>query len=285
MGETVRRTIGRGDAFQLVSAHGPLCARPEPDTVRGDTFCQPVAAEDLTGTVVTSSAPVAVFAGHDCALVPYNRFACDHLEEQLVPDEGLGLRYVAPRTPHLADEPEVLRVVATRPGTRLVFEPAAAHAPVTLAAAGDFVEFEHRASVAVTASAPVVAAQFLVGAGYDASTLLNVRGDPDMVILPPVEQARGRYRFVAAPGFPDSVAIATAPAGERLRLDGAEVTAAPVGSVAGFAVYHLRVAPGAHALEAVRRGVRFGLLVSGLAPSTSYTYPGGLDLAPIAPPP
>jgi hypothetical protein len=282
-GETLERTLQRGDALQLVSALGPTCARPEPDTVRGDTFCQPVAAEDLTGTVVTSSAPVAVFAGHDCALVPYNRFACDHLEEQLVPDEGLGMRYIAPRTPHLANEPEVLRVVATRPDTRVTFEPAV-HAPVTLVAAGDWVEFEHRTSVAVTASAPVVAAQFLVGAGYDASTLLNVRGDPDMVILPPVEQARGRYRFVAAPGFPDSVAIATAPMGERLRLDGREVTDAPIGSVAGFAVYHLRVAPGGHTLESVRRGIRFGVLVSGLAPSTSYTYPAGLDLAPIAPP-
>jgi len=105
------------------------------------------------------------------------------------------------------------------------------------------------------------------------------------VILPPVEQARGRYRFVAAPGFPDSVAIATAPMGERLRLDDRDVTDAPVDVVAGFAVYHLRVAPGAHTLEAARRGVRFGLLVSGLAPSTSYTYAAGLDLAPIAPPP
>ncbi len=283
-GETITRTLGRGDALQLVSGGAAACARPEPDTVHGDTFCQPVPAEDLTGSVVTASAPVAVFAGHDCALVPYNRFACDHLEEQLVADEGLGRRYVAPRTPHMAGEPDVLRVVATRPGTSVAFEPAAVHAPVALAAAGDFVEFEHRQGVAVTASAPVAVAQFLVGAGYDASTLLNVRGDPDMAMLPPVEQARGRYRFVAAPGFPDGVAIATVPAGERLRLDGADVTAAPVETMAGFDVHHLRVAPGAHTLEAARRGIRFGLLVSGLAPSTSYTYPGGLDLAPIAPP-
>jgi hypothetical protein len=283
-GDTLTRTLDRGDVLQVVSGGATLCSRPEPDTVRGDTFCQPVATEDLTGSVVTASAPVAVWAGHDCALVPYNRFACDHLEEQLWADESLGRRYIAPRTPHMADEPGVLRVVATRPNTTVTVEPARVRAPVTLAAAGDFVEFEHRESVAVTATEPVVVAQFLVGAGYDASTLLNVRGDPAMALLPPVEQTRTRYRFVAAPGFPDSVAVAFAPVGERLRLDDRLVTVAPVDTVAGFAVYHLRVTPGSHTLESAQRGIRFGLVVSGLAPSTSYAYPGGLDLVSIAPP-
>ncbi len=283
-GAVLRRRLAPGEVWQVLSDASGSCAQPEPDTVRGDVFCRPVTVEDLTGSLVESSAPVAVYAGHDCALVPYNRFACDHLEEQLLPVASLGTRYVVARTPPWFREPDVLRVVATAADTRVTFEPASAHAPVTLAAVGDFVEFEQTQSVAVTGSAPLLVAQFLVGGGYDPARADEGRGDPDMVLIPPVEQTRDRYDFVAATGFPTNTAIVTLAVGEGLVLDGTPVRATPYDIVAGSAVYHLALAEGAHHLEAARAGVRFGLVVSGLAPSTSYTYPAGLDLAPLTEP-
>ncbi len=33
---------------------------------------------DLTGTGITSSKPLSVFSGSDCAEVPHNRRLCDH---------------------------------------------------------------------------------------------------------------------------------------------------------------------------------------------------------------
>ncbi len=283
-GETLRARLAQGEVWQLVSDASGTCATPEPDTVRGDVFCRPVAAEDLTGTAVESSAPVAVFAGHDCALVPYDRFACDHLEEQMLPVESLGRRYVVARTPPWFAEPDVLRVVATHSDTRVIFEPARAHDPVTLADVGDFVEFEQRESVAVTGTEALLVAQFLVGGSYDRARSDEGRGDPDMVLAPPIEQTRSAYDFVAATGFPTNTAIVTVPTGEGLVLDGARVTTAPYDRVAGYDVLHLAVSEGAHHIESARAGVRFGLIVSGLAPSTSYTYAAGLDLAPISTP-
>jgi IgGFc binding protein len=282
-GAELRQRLGAGDVLQLVSEHSASCADPVPDTVRGDVFCRPVPDEDLTGTVVTASAPVSVFAGHDCALVPFDRYACDHLEEQMLPVEALGRRYVVARTPPLHDEPDVVRVVATRPGTRVSFEPASAHADVTLGAAGDFVEFEQRESLTVTGSEPIVVAQFLVGGDYDPSRPTVGRGDPDMVLAVPIDQTRARYDFVAEPGFATATAIATVPQGETLHLDGVPVTRAPAHRVAGFDVYYLPIEEGPHTVESLR-GAHFGLVVSGLAPATSYTYPAGLDLAPISPP-
>lgn len=283
VGGEIRQRLSRGDVLQLVSEHSATCAEPVPDTVRGDVFCRPVAAEDLTGTVVTASAPVAVFAGHDCALVPNDRYACDHLEEQMLPTEALGRRYVIARTPPVNGEPDLVRVVATRASTRVTFEPASAHAEVTLAAPGDYVEFEQRESLTVTGSEPVLVAQFLVGGDYDPDRLSSGRGDPDMVLAVPVDQTRPRYEFVAEPGFPTATAIATVPQGDGLTLDGARVDRAPAHSIAGFDVYYLPVDGGGHTLSSLR-GSRFGLVVSGLAAATSYTYPAGLDLAPISPP-
>ena len=40
---------------------------------------------DLTGTRLTSSKPLSVFSGSDCAEVPHNRRLCDHLAEQVPP--------------------------------------------------------------------------------------------------------------------------------------------------------------------------------------------------------
>ena len=72
--------------------------------------CQTDAAHDLTGSIINADQPVAVFGGHDCAYVPYDQAACDHLEEQLLPNETLG--HALPGLVHAAAaqprEPNVL---------------------------------------------------------------------------------------------------------------------------------------------------------------------------------
>jgi hypothetical protein len=283
-GGRIQQHLNAGDVLQILSPNDPTCASPEPDPVYGDVYCTPVAAEDLTGTLVEASAPVAVFSGHDCALVPYNRFACDHLEEQLFPSESLGVHYIVPRIPPVADEPDVLRVVATRAGTRVSFAPASAHAPVVLAAGGDNAEFEIRASVEVTSDTPLLVAEFLVGGNYDRATDTDRAGDPDMVLSVPVDQYRNAYDFVAEDGFGTSTAVVVVPHTESVSLDGQPVTTPPREQVGDYDVIAVPVYQGPHHIESVHPGVRFGLTVSGVELYTSYTYPGGLDLAPISPP-
>ena len=283
-GEATTTTLDAGDVLQVLSFADERCTDPEPAPGSGDIFCRPDPTEDLTGSIVASDAPVAVFSGHDCALVPYNRYACDHLEEQLFPVESLGRHYLVAPTPSAAMEPNLLRIVAVRANTSITFSPASVHAPVTLAASGDSIEFEVRQPVEINASDAVEVAQFLVGANFDPSNPIPVNGDPDMVLVPPVEQFESRYEFVTARDFTATTAIIIAPHGEPLLFDDAPLLDPPVASVGGYDIFHRRQLQGPHRVEAVHPAIRIGLTVSGLDKYCSYTYPGGLALTAISPP-
>ena len=55
---------------------------------------------DLSGTVVTSSKPVAVFSGDDCTLVPADKHPCNHLVEQIPPVSVWGKEFITNPTPN-----------------------------------------------------------------------------------------------------------------------------------------------------------------------------------------
>jgi hypothetical protein len=286
--------LGAGDVLQLLSSTDPRCVRDTLDRQTDTRFCLPVATEDLTGTIVTASAPVAVFAGHECAQVPFDRYACDHLEEQIPPVDTLGVRYVisrsAPYPPpvplHPEGEPTVVRIVATHDGTDVTFEPATAHAPARLDR-GESLTIESRDEYAVVGSSPLLVATFLVGADYlqreSSSTIYSV-GDPAMSIETPVEQYRSRYDFFVPPAFVPSYANVVIARGGRLILDGVPVTAAPTSSLGARDIYRLSLIYGPHRIEGETAATRFGLRVYGFTRYTSFMFPGGGDLTAIAPP-
>ena len=56
--------------------------------------------DDLSGTVVTSSKPVAVFSGDDCTMVPANTLPCNHLVEQIPPVSVWGKEFITNPTPN-----------------------------------------------------------------------------------------------------------------------------------------------------------------------------------------
>ena len=64
-----------------------------------DVF-QVLAEQDLTGTIIRSSKPVAVFTGDDCTLVPVNKPPCNHLVEQIPPVSLWGKFFVTNPTPN-----------------------------------------------------------------------------------------------------------------------------------------------------------------------------------------
>ena len=73
-----------------------------------------VTGDDLSGTYVSADAPIAAFAGHECADIPLGTCCCDHVEEQLFParyvghvvrgDEVLAPRHRVGRVPHRGRE-------------------------------------------------------------------------------------------------------------------------------------------------------------------------------------
>ena len=291
-GGSVRVTLGAGDVLQLVGAHEDACADPVFDRQTESTFCRPGAGDDLTGTRVRSSAPVAVFAGHDCALVPFDRFACDHVEEQIPPVETLGAQYVVSRArpvqlgrsaAHPEGEPTWVRVVAAYDDTEVRVIPSDVITPARLRA-GESVSFLTARHVEVSASRPVLVASFLVGADYlvDPSPRpLSARGDPSMSVELPLAQWRAVHDVYVPQGFSPSVLDVVGSAATRILLDEVPVTAAGDASLPGRSVWQLAVPPGLHRVRGAGAQDVVGLRVYGYAPFTSYMARGGGDLRAI----
>jgi len=101
---------------------------------------------DMTGTLVTSDKPVAVFSGHRCADVPSNVGYCDYLVEQLTDVSLWGKTFHT--SPFSGRARYTVRVIASRNGTTFTTMPAGLiggtlnagqFADVVLAGAAEFV--------------------------------------------------------------------------------------------------------------------------------------------------
>jgi hypothetical protein len=115
----------------------------------------------------------------------------------------------------------------------------------------------------------------------------NQQGDPDQSLFAAVKQYRTKYVFLAPTDYEDNYAVIVAPTGTTISLDGANVTATATAiGTSGYGVVRVTLPNGsnngAHLLGASNP---VGLQVMGYGSYTSYTYPGGLDLAFISPPP
>lgn len=109
-------------------------------------------------------------------------------------------------------------------------------------------------------------------------------GDPSMMIVPPVEQFRDSYVFLAPLDYIADAITVIAPMGTGLTLDGAPITdpLISVGEIEGteYGVLRVLVPDGTHRLTA-DGGAEVGLLVYGMDRDVSYGYLGGLDLEEI----
>lgn len=114
---------------------------------------------DLTGSIVTSDKPVAVFSGHEAA-TSGSVCCADHLEQQLFPVSTWGKTYVAAKSFPRAAENDYWRIVAATNGTTVTFDPPTVSPPVSLNR-GKHVEVATKEDFVIQASAPVLVAQVL----------------------------------------------------------------------------------------------------------------------------
>ena len=225
-GEDHEFTLGIGDVLVLASADpGTSCpgeTDSDSDSNRRIDYCNPGPEYDLTGTEIRSYERVAVFGGHNCAFVPYNRWACDHLEEQLFPVESMGQQLFVPVTHPLRDgEPNLLRIVAAGETARVTFTPALADGTMSVdLVRGQYTEHEVRSDVLVQADAPILGALYLVGQNYlGFDTIATSRfavGDPAMALVVPTEQYRRSYEFLAPETYPQSYVGVAIPTGGQV---------------------------------------------------------------------
>ncbi len=266
---------------------------------------------DLSGTLVSSNKPVAVFSGHPCTFVPQDAWACDHLEEQMFPADTLGQRYIlpalaprnlSPNRPLSLRDGVYWRLVAHEdaiittdpPLTELItFESSSFGTPNCLELveqeeiklpAGKVCELGLDATLSLESDAPLIIAGVI--SGHQSTGLDDYgtqAGDPAMFLLPPVRQFRRDYSFVTSPTFKKTYAVISAPRGTWFTYQSSalseELVRHPTETIfAGqpWDVFSIRIPSGLHTLKA---DAPFGLVVYAFDDYVSYAFPGGLNLS------
>jgi hypothetical protein len=287
-GSTIELDIGPFDVLNLETDNATLQEAAQ------------AGVADLTGTVVTSNWPVAVFSGVESTSAPYyvdiptypgwdpsSTCCLDHLEEQMFPLESIGKRYVITRSPIRSTsgykEPDVLRFVG-----------AAAAATVSTSLPPPFDSFTIQpgevkdtwadGDVIVTATEPVLIGQLLISQGYVDGPF---KGDPSLTVFPPVEQYRTEYVFLTPGSWIENWVVIAAEVGTSVTIDGAQpggCVVAPAGSLDGLA-YEARRCPLAEGAHSLTGDKPFGIIAYGYGAAGSYAFAGGADVKRIYTPP
>ncbi len=287
-GGVLNFTIQRGEVVVVAAAVPPRCASGRPGyrvdpaspTSNELRYCNETEF-DLTGSRVTSNNPIAVYGGHDCAFVPYDRFACDHLENQLPPLETWGRNFVSgPMGDPGPSNRNVVRVTAAFDGTMVTVDPPQGGTSNLMLSQGQSAVFDATSPFTVNGTQAIMVTQFLVG--QNASDPPADRGDPAMVVLPPREQFRSDYTFVTPSSYNastegQSYLLVVRTPGQEIQLDGSSIS--PAWQTTGDReVGIVPLEGGTHQMLATDP---FGVIVYGMGQFTSYAYPAGLNLEEI----
>jgi hypothetical protein len=276
-GQTVDFTIPYGGVLQILSRMPTSTCTP---TTSDATYkyCDMSSDSDLTATVIKADKEIAVFGGHNCAFVPYAKWACDHLEEQIFPVKTWGKHYFATHPSSSGTDPAIYRVISADNGNQITFNPADVQkAPVVLDE-GKFTDITTTKDVEITGTGRLLVVQYMVGQNYsNLNPGEGAPGDPAMSLAVAVEQYRTDYRFLAPKSYEQNFVNVIAPSSASISLDDAFVAESKFTAIGttSFKSAKLAITGGSHRIHST---VAFGITVYGVGAYTSYMYPGGLDL-------
>ncbi|KAL9950782.1 hypothetical protein ACROYT_G043342 [Oculina patagonica] len=144
-----------------------------------DVF-QVLADSDLTGTTVTSSKPIAVFSGNDCAMVPkLLQQPCNHLVEQLPPVNHWGTQFITNPTPNRQGG-DIFHVIASAQNT-LVYVDSQSQTRLNKGETFEIIASWNESKV-ISTSRPSLVVQYSSGTG-----------SPSMSLVPPNEWFSNDY--------------------------------------------------------------------------------------------
>jgi hypothetical protein len=260
---------------------------------------------DLSGTIVESNAPVAVFTGGERGIAPmadgppkppsYTRdgFCCtDHLEEQLFPVTAGGRSFVITRSPIRSTggyvEPDLLRFMGVAATTTVKTSLPAPDDTFTLEP-GQVRDTWTTKDITVEATEPVMIGQVLVSQGFTENPTEG--GDPSLTIFPPVEQYRRDYLFNVPSSWQKNWVVIAAPVGSKVTIDGADpagCVVAPAGNAGGVVSgksYEARRCPVGEGAHRMAGNAPFGIVAYGYGSRGSYAFVGGANVRKIYEPP
>jgi hypothetical protein len=296
-------------------ADGVIKAIMQPHDVLNIASAGVSPVEDLTGAKISANKPVAAFAGHTCAFVPFSNPACDHLESQLFPLETWGRRFVAaplkvrrkPDAPMTRTrEGTYWKFVAYEDDTRIdtglnlspphVLPPADegvkpctqfSDDPVLgsfVLDSGETCEFGTTNLFVIESQKPIMLGAFLSGQNSvsEDAAFGDHAGDPAFFLVPPEEQYRTDYSFLTPSTYFVSYVTVTVRPGFGVALDGQQLDLTQfdyeILPERDIARAHIPVSDGPHYIESA---VPFGIVVYGYDDYVSYAYTGGLDLTKL----
>ena len=249
---------------------------------------------DLTGTRITSSRRVAVFAGHECANIPLlvekgvykGADFCDHIEQQLFPLDTWGTQYVADRfQPRSESQTDVWRIMAGANQTIVQTDPPQPLADGITLNKGEFVELESAESFFIVASGPVSVGHYLKSSNYpgfvpdpecqqgEGDTGI---GDPAFALSVGTVQFREDYIVLTPENYRQHYLNLMYQSGTDILIDGevVETPDAPLG-LTTWNMHTVEVIPGVHRIQGTKP---VGVTAYGYDCDVSYAYPGGLNL-------
>jgi len=235
--------------------------------------------EDVTGTRIVSTKPIAVFGGGVCLNVPSDKGQCDHLVEQLPPSDAWGQDFLTvPLATRTAGD--VFRILARDDNTMVAIDG-------TVVAGLNSTEFYETDLAStdfheITTTRPALVAQYSKGKLVD-----DVEdSDPFMMLIPPAEQFLSSYTLTTptSGGFTNYInVVVLAGEYEQCTLDGAAMSDSELDppsaiSDSGWNGVQLSVTIGTHNLACPSS---FGAYAYGFADFDSYGYPAGMALGAI----
>ncbi len=258
-------------------------------------------APDMTGTVVVSDYPVAVYTGTQRSVVAKDRpggpgtteghsVCCtDHLEDPVLPMASLGKEFAVAHSPYrngvAPREPDLVRILGAASATSVTTNLPAPDDHFTLAP-GQLKEIWATEDFAMVATEPLYVSQLLVSQSECGRTI----GDPALTGVVPVAQFRSDYLFLMPTSWSENYVVLTVPEGSEgsILVDGAPLPAscssAPIGPVGGtnYRAFRCPFAEGPHKAQGAQP---FGLMAYGYGPAGSYALTAGANLRPIYVPP
>ena len=239
-------------------------------------------SNDLTGTVIKTNKPIAVYSAHECETIPVYVSSCSNHIVQLPPVRVLGYCYSATSFMGRQDGSYVKFVVA-KDGTYVEAyendDVVVTYGPLDRGTFHERYLGPGRVLV-LKSNHPIMFAQFSSGAQLDEV------GAPFMIVLPSLSQLVSEVPFYSKNSSNMNYITITLPSQyydeDALILDGDPIYSNATSTVqsplcGNFTTISLEVGPGHHYLHHTTPGAGFLLSVYGFGPGTSYGYSPGLN--------